>query len=77
MVANKVVIDEQYMKAADGRQQYIKYLRGERIGYKERCVAMCYWCNGYYADGKFDCGVKNCPLYTLMPYKSMPREADE
>jgi hypothetical protein len=24
---------------------------------------------GYYADGKMDCIVKDCPLYPFMPYK--------
>jgi hypothetical protein len=32
---------------------------------------MCHECNGYYDDGKKDCGNTKCPLYAWMPYKKL------
>lgn len=33
-------------------------------------LAKCHDCTGYYADGKVDCEVVKCPLYTYMPYRA-------
>ena len=60
---------EKYGKSAYGKNEYISYLNGERISYKQRCLAQCYYCMGFYADGKKSCKCKACPLYTIMPYK--------
>ena len=32
-------------------------------------AAKCHECCGEYLDGKYDCGVSECPLYPWMPYK--------
>lgn len=32
--------------------------------------AKCHECCGYWADGKHDCGITTCPLYSWMPYKA-------
>ena len=57
-------------KTAQGKNEYIAYLEGKRISYKERCLAQCYYCMGFYADGKVSCGETRCPLFTIMPYKT-------
>ena len=31
-------------------------------------LAMCKYCMGDYEDGKTDCGVRDCPIYSWMPY---------
>ena len=53
---------------AQGKSEYIEYLEGKRLSYKQRCLAQCYYCMGFYKDGKKNCGCKSCPLYTIMPY---------
>lgn len=55
--------------SAQGKSEYITYLEGKHISYKQRCLAQCYHCMGYYKDGKYNCGCKACPLYTIMPYQ--------
>lgn len=59
---------EKYGISAQGKAEYIKYLNGEHLSYKEHCLAQCYHCMGMYKDGKFNCGCKECPMYSLMPY---------
>jgi hypothetical protein len=54
---------------AKGRQELIKHLKGQRLTFRQSILAKCYDCMGYYADGKMDCIVKDCPLYPFMPYK--------
>lgn len=36
---------------------------------KEAILQKCWDCMGQYGDGKGDCGVKTCPLYSFMPYR--------
>ena len=36
--------------------------------------AMCHQCTGMYVDGKQDCEVYSCPLYTWMPYRKAEPE---
>lgn len=54
-----------------GQDALIRFLEGRRITYRERCLALCYDCMGYYADGKRDCQSPLCPLYPVMPYRGM------
>lgn len=60
---------EQYGKDARGKRELLRHLMGERLTMKQGILAMCYDCNGYYADGKLDCLVPGCPLYGFMPYR--------
>ena len=53
---------------AKGKAELLKHLSGERVTYKEAIAAKCYECEGYFADGKEDCGIDTCPLYGFMPY---------
>ena len=56
-------------KSGQGRTEYLDYLEGKHISYKQRCLAQCYQCMGYYKDGKVSCGCRTCALFTIMPYK--------
>ena len=57
---------------ARGAKELKKYLTGGRLTHKQMAIAKCYDCMGGYGDGKLDCGIKECPLYPLMPYREMP-----
>lgn len=55
--------------AATGRTPLKNYLSGASITRGEGIKAKCYDCMAGYADGKVDCGIEGCPLYSWMPYK--------
>lgn len=55
-------------KAAQGREELLRHLRGKTITLKQAILAKCYDCLGYYADGKQGCKMPDCPLYPYMPY---------
>jgi hypothetical protein len=55
--------------ASPGRDHYKKYLAGQKTTLKQRVLANCCMCNGYYGDGKNDCEKPLCPLYPDMPYR--------
>jgi hypothetical protein len=65
---------KKYGISAQGRKEYLKILKGEHASYKERCLAMCYECMGYYVDGRETCTDVTCPLYMIMPYRKIPPE---
>lgn len=60
--------------AASGRKELLKYLDGARITQRQAILAKCYDCMAYYADGRNDCKVLDCPLYPFMPYSSRPQK---
>jgi len=64
------------LPAIRGRDELIKYLRGERITHKQAVLAKCYECKGYCADGKVDCEIADCPLYLFNPYRKQPVPQD-
>ena len=70
---NQVEEDIKYYSNAPraiGKKEYIAFLQGEKLSYKESLQAKCYECCNGYIDGKYDCEVNSkCPLYPLMPYK--------
>ena len=51
-----------------GRTQYLRFLKGEKLTYKEAVLAKCYDCDGGHSDGRYDCEVPSCSLYPFMPY---------
>ncbi|OPY88821.1 MAG: hypothetical protein A4E71_00217 [Smithella sp. PtaU1.Bin162] len=55
-------------KAARGQKELIKHLSDERLTLKQAVNAYCYSCTGFYADGKTDCMMKNCPLHPFMAF---------
>lgn len=52
-----------------GRTQYLRFLNGEKLTYREAVLAKCYDCDGGHSDGRYDCEVLPCPLRMYMPYK--------
>ena len=52
-----------------GARYYLKHKNGERLSSRQRIIAHCYTCMAKYADGKVDCGINDCMLYPIMPYR--------
>jgi len=74
---NALKLITEFGKSAKGRIEYLKFLRGEHISYKQACIAKCYECNNGYVDGrhsKQDCEQPHCPMYNFMPYKDVKFE---
>lgn len=66
---------EEKGKSAKGRAELLKHLDGGRFTMKQMLQAKCYECMGYYLDGKVDCIVRSCPLYSVMPYREGEKRA--
>jgi hypothetical protein len=56
---------------SSGKTQYLRYLKGEKLTYREALLAKCAECCGGYVDGRIDCKIKHCPTYQSMPYKGL------
>lgn len=56
--------------AAKGRAEMLKHLDGKKMPASRAVIAKCYDCMGYFADGKTDCQMPECPLYPWMAYKN-------
>jgi hypothetical protein len=54
---------------AQGKKEYLSFLDKKKLTLKQAVLASCFMCEGYYADGKEDCGIADCPLYQWMPYR--------
>lgn len=63
-------------KTAQGKNQLIKHLEGQKLTHKGAILAKCYECMGYYIDGKVDCHIKMCPLYNHMPFRGKEVDKD-
>jgi len=59
---------DNYGLLAQGKNELLKFLGGDSITRKEAMLAKCYECMNGYIDGKNDCCIKTCPLYSKMPY---------
>lgn len=68
---------EETGKKAKGRSEYMRFLRGEKLGYDEAIIAHCYECGGFYNDGIGDCKSVMCPLYQYMPYRGQSNADEE
>ncbi|MDO9228369.1 MAG: hypothetical protein Q7U03_02270 [Syntrophales bacterium] len=55
--------------AAKGRKELIRHLEGKPLQRGQAIMGKCYDCMGYYSDGKLDCLIPACPLYSFMPYR--------
>jgi hypothetical protein len=53
----------------DRRKELTKYLSGGKLTARQTVLAKCYECTVYYADGKMDCKLRDCPGYPFFPYK--------
>lgn len=65
---------EKECPVSSGRTQYIRYLNGGKLTYREAVLAKCAECNLGYIDGRYDCAVSKCPLYQFMPYRGNNEE---
>lgn len=54
-----------------GRTQYLRFLKGEKLTFREALLAKCAECCAFYADGRYDCEVFSCPLHIFMPYQGV------
>ena len=61
-------------KKAIGQQEFIDLLYGDSLSTAKLIKAFCYDCRAWYADGIGDCKDKKCPLYSKMPYATIPPE---
>lgn len=52
-----------------GRNLYIKALNGEKLTRRQKIIANCAHCMGFYNDGRQDCENSLCVFYDDMPYK--------
>ena len=64
------------MKSAKGRAELLKHRSGKKLSYKQAVLAKCNDCSGFYADGKIDCQIPDCPLYGFMPYRNKAAKTD-
>lgn len=53
---------------AQGKMEYLRWLKGEQISRKEAMDANCYVCMGYFVDGRGECSVRLCPMRDYMMY---------
>lgn len=58
---------------ARGRKELSKHLKGKRLTPKQAVLANCFDCMGGYMDGKYSCGIPDCPLYPFMPYREVEK----
>ena len=52
-----------------GGKELKGYLSGKSLTRNQAIQAKCYDCMGRYDDGAEDCQIKECPLYSFMPYR--------
>lgn len=55
-------------KPTTGQKELIKHLEGHTLTLRQALYAKCYECGGFYAAGKVDCGLPECPLHPFMTY---------
>ncbi|MGD0275800.1 MAG: hypothetical protein ABSB79_07065 [Syntrophales bacterium] len=60
---------KKYGVRSRGRAEMIAYFEGKTLTRGAAIFAKCFDCMGYYADGKVDCHIPDCPLYDYMPYR--------
>ncbi len=63
--------------AAQGRKELKAHREGKRLTYRQMVIAKCYECVGDYIDGKHDCRIQRCPLYSAMPYGELETPKNE
>jgi hypothetical protein len=58
---------------AIGKKEICAHFNGAHLTRGEAILAKCYDCMCYYADGRLDCNLTACPLYSFMPYRKNSR----
>ena len=59
----------QTVPTSSGRTYLLKHFQGEDLTRSQAIKAKCCDCMGYYIDGRVDCEMSDCPLYSYMPYR--------
>lgn len=54
---------------AQGRNELIAHREGRKLTRGQAIKAKCYECAGGFTDGKADCAIPHCPLYSFMAYR--------
>lgn len=52
-----------------GKKELLAYLSGKRLTPRQTVIAKCYECMGFFADGRADCSIPDCPCYAFMPFR--------
>jgi hypothetical protein len=60
---------EKHGKTAQGKREWIAFLKGEPLTMKQRILGNCYQCTGFYTDGRKDCEAEECAFHVYMPYR--------
>lgn len=56
---------------AIGSAEWKKHQQGKRLTLKPAVHAKCFDCMAHYDDGRRDCEMPECPLYSWMPYRGV------
>ena len=51
-----------------GRKHMLAHLNGKKLGRVAAMDAKCFECCNGFVDGRWDCEIEACPLYSRMPY---------
>lgn len=62
---------EEHGSNGRGRKELLRHLHGEELTLNGILLAKCFDCMGYYADGRIDCRIEDCPNYQRMPYREI------
>lgn len=68
--AKRIEEIQRYGKTVKGKTELIQHLEGEPLSRKQAIAAHCYECMGYFCDGRQDCRIPQCSLYTFMVFSS-------
>lgn len=53
-----------------GRKHMLRFIKGESITRSQAMKAKCFECCNGFIDGRVDCGIRDCPIYPWMPYRT-------
>jgi hypothetical protein len=69
MSTNSIEWIEKHGTTAQGKKEYLAFLRGDNLTMKQRVLANCFQCTGMYTDGREDCQMEECTFHVYMPYR--------
>jgi hypothetical protein len=70
MDAKEILWIKKHGIKAQGKKEYIEYLETDKkLPPRKAILANCYQCMNSYLDGRVDCEIMDCPLYSYMPYR--------
>jgi hypothetical protein len=57
-----------------GEKYFHEHQAGKKLSISQAVKANCAACMGFYADGRRDCDMMDCPLHPWMPYRDRTGE---